>query len=137
MDTLLRDFYDQNETIILTTNPKKYLKSIYALNSPYLQYSPSHRRKRPQEYIPLCHMQLNIPLKRKLLYLSTWIFISSVYTFWVVLAAEEETVFFTPEPSHATAPVGSDFHGAAAAAGSAPLHSRACCSNICGIRRGM
>lgn len=62
----------------------------------YCDTNPIHRRKCTQEDIPYCHMQLNMLLKCKLLYLSTWIFISSVYTTWVMLAADKESVFFTP-----------------------------------------
>lgn len=38
-------------------------------------------------------------------------------------STDKESVFFTPEPSHATGPASPDFHGAAAAtAGLARLH---------------
>lgn len=88
-----------------------------------LQHQPGPNRKLLCKYIPYCQMQFHILLKCMLLYRSTQIFISSVYTFWVVRAADEETVFFTSTHSLVTAPVSSDFP-CLAAPGSALLHSR-------------
>lgn len=64
-------------------------------------------RKLKCECIPYCHVQFNLLLKCVLLHLSTQIFISCVYTFWVVRASDEEmvknsvhlTVFFTSKHS--------------------------------------
>lgn len=88
-----------------------------------LQHQPGPNRKLLCKYIPYCQMQFHILLKCMLLYHSTQIFISSVYTFWVVRAADEETLFFTSKHSLVTAPVSTDFPGLAAP-GSALLHSR-------------
>lgn len=89
-----------------------------------LQHQPGPNRKLLCKYIPYCQMQFHILLKCMLLYRSTQIFISSVYTFWVVRAADEETVFFTSTHSLVTAPVSS-------------VAFKACWSYVCGICWGM